>query len=126
MMAEPSLVLCVLAAIGLLAVGALAIIAPMRLARSYGVGVDTPEALVYVRATGARDFILGLILAAAAYRGELPPLIYLCALGVLLSLADFALAFAFARRFRSEHLAHLGGAAGFLVIIALLLHSMRP
>lgn len=117
--------LCSLAAIGLIAVGALALVSPRRLARSYGVGVTDAPSFVYVRATGARDLILGIVFAAATYRGDPVALLFLCALGLLLSLADFTLAFTFARSFRSELAAHIGGAIGFIIIIALLLQIMR-
>jgi hypothetical protein len=112
--------LCALAAIALLAVGTLALAVPNVLSRSYGVPARDPVALAYVRATGARDVIIGAVLAANVYLQDALVLLILAAAGLLLSLADFAIAFAFARGFRSEHLAHLIGAVGFIVIIALL------
>jgi hypothetical protein len=117
--------LCTLAAVGLIAVGGLALLSPVRLARSYGVGVDDAAARVYVRATGARDVILGVVLGAATFQGEPIALLFLCSMGVVLSLVDFSLAFAFTRQMRSELAAHLGGAAGFIVIVVLLLQAMR-
>ena len=117
--------LCSLAAVGLIAVGSLALVSPSRLARSYGVGVDEKASHVYVRATGARDLIIGIVFAAAAYQGEPVELLFVCVLGLALSVVDFSLAFAFTRRMRSELGAHLGGAVGFIVIIVLLLQFMR-
>ena len=124
-LADLAIVLCRLAAIALASIGVLALIAPERLARSYGIEVHERAALAFVRATGARDVLIGLILAGAAYLQDAIVLAGLCIVGVLLSLADFAIAFTFARRFRSEHLAHIGGAVGFALITALLLSLIR-
>lgn len=120
-MFEVALKLCGLASVGLLAVGVLALISPRRLARSYGVDVRDRAALVWVRATGARDAALGIILAFIAFRQDLIEILVLCVIGLALSITDFFLAVSFARRLRSEHGAHLGGAIAFLVIIILLL-----
>ena len=106
---------------GLVAVGALALFSPRRLSRSYGVEVRDRASLVWVRATGARDVALGLILAYIAFHQELVEILFLCVIGFVLAIVDFLLAVTFARRVRSEHLAHLGGAVAFLVIIVLLL-----
>jgi hypothetical protein len=122
---DVALKLCGLAAALLLAVGALALISPRRLARSYGVEVDDARSFVWVRASGARDIALGTVLASSAFLGDATELLVICAAGVALSLADFVLAVSFARRVRSEHGAHLGGAIAFLVIIVLLVVSSR-
>ena len=121
-----ALVLCALAAAGLLAVGVLALLSPVRLARSYGVVAKDASAIAYVRATGARDTILGGIFAFCVYRADVPLLLALSIAGLLLSLADFAIAFLAAKKsIRSEHGAHLGGAIGFIVLIVLLAQSMN-
>jgi hypothetical protein len=118
---DVALKLCILAAVGLVAVGALALFSPRRLARSYGVEVRDRASLVWVRATGVRDAGLGLILAYIAYHQEFIEILFICAVGFVLAITDFLLAVTFARRLRSEHGAHLGGAIAFLVIIVLLL-----
>ncbi len=120
-MIDVALKLCGLAAIGLFAVGALALISPRRLARTYGVEARDRAALVWVRATGARDIAFGIILAFIAFRQDLIEVLFLCIIGLALSIADFFLAVTFSRRLRSEHGAHLGGAVVFLVIIVLSL-----
>jgi len=112
--------LCTLAAVMLIAVGVLALISPERLARSYGVPVAQPAALAYVRATGARDFTIGAIFAANVHLHDTLVLFVLALAGIALSFADFLIAFTFARGFRSEQLAHIGGIAGFIVIAVLL------
>lgn len=122
-MYDVALKLCGLAAIGLLAIGVLALISPQRLSRSYGVEVNESPSFVWVRATGARDIVLGALLAAATIVDDTTLLLVLCAAGLVLSLTDFTLAFAFARRLRSEHGAHLAGAIAFVVVIVLIVQS---
>lgn len=112
-----------LAAFGLLGVGILAIVLPRKLSRSYGVEVSDRAAFVWVRATGARDIILGVILGITALVDATTLLLAVCAAGFVLSLVDLTLAITFARRLRSEHGAHIGGAIVFLVVVALILQS---
>lgn len=115
-----TLTLCGLAAIGLIAVGVLALMSPERLSRSYGVPVKTPSSFAFVRATGARDLILGLIFATNVYLKDALGLLVLCVAGLILALADFLIAFTTSKRIHSEHGAHLGSAIGFVVLIVLL------
>jgi Domain of unknown function (DUF4267) len=122
---DVALKLCALAAIGLLVVGVLALLSPRRLARSYGVEVNDRAAFVWVRATGVRDIVLGIILASCAYLDDNPLLLLVCGAGLVLALADFALAVTFSKRLRSEHGAHIGGAVAFLVIILLFMQGSR-
>jgi hypothetical protein len=117
---DVALKLCYLAAPGLVAVGVLALVSPRRLSRSYGVEVRDRASLVWVRATGIRDVAFGLVLAYIAFHQDFIEVLFLCVLGFVLAVADFFLAITFARRLRSEHGAHLGGAIAFLVIIILL------
>ena len=115
--------LCGLAAIGLLSVGILALLSPERLARSYGVPVKDRGSLAYVRSTGVRDLILGLVFLTMIGLRDGIAMLVLCIAGIVLSLADFSIAFSTAKRLHSEHGAHIGGAIGFIVLTALLLRS---
>lgn len=113
--------LCALAAAGLVAIGTLALLSPQRLARTYGITVTAREGLAYVRATGARDVIIGALFGVSVYLQDTLSLLLFCGAGLLLSLADFCIAFFMGgRRFRSELGAHLGGALAFIVLLALL------
>ena len=86
---------------------------------------DDAKAFVYVRATGARDCLLGLILIASAYLGDVLQLIIICSAGLVLSLADFLIAFfGTGRRMKPELLAHLAGIVGFGIILVLLAKSL--
>ncbi len=118
-----ALTLCGLAAAGLLTVGVLAIFQPERLSRSYGVPVRSANSIAFVRATGVRDLLLGLILASNVYLKDAIALVLLCTAGLVLALADFSIAYTTAKRLHSEHGAHIGGALGFAVLIVLLLRS---
>jgi hypothetical protein len=120
-----ALFLCGLASIGLLAVGALALLSPSRLSRSYGVPVADRASLSYVRATGARDAIVGIIFAASVYLHDALLLLILAIAGFALSLGDFVIAYSFARGFHSEQIAHIVGAIGFIAIAALLAPSIH-
>ncbi|MDE2483489.1 MAG: DUF4267 domain-containing protein [bacterium] len=124
-LADTTFLLCTLAAIGLGAIGVLALLAPERLARSYGVPVTERAALAFVRATGVRDILIGAIVAGATYLHDALTLAALAVIGFVLSVADFTIAFSFERRFRTEQLAHVGGAVGFAVLFALLSLMLR-
>ncbi len=116
-----AITLCYLAAFALLVIGVLALIAPATLSQSYGVAVDDAKAFVYVRATGARDCLFGLILIASAYLGDVLQLMIICSVGLMLSLADLLIAFfGSGRRMKPELLAHLAGIVGFGIILVLL------
>ena len=115
-----ALTLCGLATIGLISVGILALIAPERLSRSYGVPVKTPSSFAFVRATGVRDLILGGIFAVNVYLKDGIGLLTLCVAGLIIALADFLIAFTTSKRVHSEHGAHIGSAIGFVVLIVLL------
>lgn len=126
-MPQLAIILCILASIGLLAVGAAALAGPAHLSQSYGLPVTDERGLGFVRATGARDLALGGILLASALLGDLLQLTIVAGAGLLLSLADFLIVYAGAHgRIHRQHLTHVGAAAGFAVIIAVLLAALRP
>ena len=107
-------------------IGAFAIALPAQLARGYGIPVSGRDALSFVRATGARDAALGIILLAATVSGTEPLLRVVVATGCAVALADFALAYGGAgRQLRPQHLTHLAGAIAFAVIFLLLFHARR-
>ncbi len=117
--------LSLLAACALLGIGALALLAPERLAEAYGLPVREGNALGFVRATGARDAILGAAILAVALRHEPFELAIFAALGILLSAFDLAIAYTHLRRIRPELLAHLGGVIGFSVLLIILIAELR-
>lgn len=59
--------LVALAASGLVAVGAGALVAPRPSASQYGIVVEDPRALAFVRAMGIRDLVIGVLLGLLAW-----------------------------------------------------------
>jgi hypothetical protein len=105
-------------ALGLLGLGVGALIAPEWSSQTYGVPAAEPT---WVRATGMRDLILGLVLLAVrdrAARGRLLPLL------LLLPLADVALVL-HAGQPLTAAAPHLGGVVGIAVLIGLARRDAR-
>jgi hypothetical protein len=97
-------ILRVAAAAALIAIGAAALVSPRRSSHQFGIATDDPDAVAFVRAVGARDVVLGLILlpleGAAARRA--------LAWASLLGLCDAAVGVS-ARGPRPQQLIHLSG-----------------
>ncbi len=100
-------VLIWLAVAGLLGIGVAAMIVPSALSQLFGAPVTEPNAIVFVRAAGARDILIGAILAYAHAR-DIPTIVTVTlAAGALLALTDFAL---------TRHLSHAVGVVGFAIL----------
>lgn len=109
-------------ALALAIVGALALIAPNVIAEAYGLHADGDAARGFVRATGIRDIVIGLILAAAIYFRDLPLLIVVAIGGIVLSLTDLVIAYhAGGRRLGRPHAVHFSGAVAFVLVLAMAL-----
>jgi hypothetical protein len=116
------LVVCSVLALALVLVGIYALIEPHRLAHLYGVPIEGAAAAGFVRATGIRDLVFGFALGAAAYFRETPLLIVLATAGILLSLADFAIAYhAGGKQLRVAHGFHASGIVAFILVLAMIL-----
>jgi hypothetical protein len=103
-------------AAGLALFGTGALIAPKMFAGQFGLPTEDPVALAFVRATGARDLVLGALIFAS--QDDPRSLGRILAFSSLLGLAD-AFALASVRGLRPQHLVHLGG------FVALLLAASR-
>lgn len=113
--------LSVCAALAFLGLGAGALAAPRALAANYGIAVDGPDQIAYLRAVGARDAVLGLLIAAFLVRRETGPLAVTLALSSLAGASDFALVTAARGRSAPLSLAiHGTGTLGLLAIAALV------
>lgn len=111
---------------GLIAVGALGVALPSPLAHSFGVPLTDKSAAVFVRATGVRDAALGAVVLAASLRGAGGVLLVAAIACLVISIADFLNAFfASDRVLHRQHVVHVGGAALFAAIVALLLPLVR-
>jgi hypothetical protein len=119
-------ILADVAGAGLVAVGALGVLFPRPLAQSFGVPLGEQSTLVFVRATGVRDAAIGAILLVASLRGAADVLLAAVIAGLLISLADFVNAFyGGGRVLHRQHVVHIGGAALFAAILALVLSQAR-
>lgn len=111
-----------IAAAGLLVVGALGLVLPAPLAQSFGMPLSDRSAAVFVRATAVRDVALGAIVLAASLRGKGDVLLVAVIACLVISLADFVNAYVGGNRvLHREHVVHVGGAALFAAILALLI-----
>jgi hypothetical protein len=114
-----------LVALALAAVGAIALLAPRWLAAAYGLPSDADSSHGFVRATGLRDVVIAIVLAATIYYGDRTLLIVVAAAGVALSLADLFNAYhSGGRRWRREHVSHVGGVIAFVLVLAMALFAI--
>ncbi|HTU80493.1 MAG TPA: DUF4267 domain-containing protein [Candidatus Acidoferrales bacterium] len=115
-----------LIAAALVAVGLYALLAPHPLARRYGVHINDEAAAGFVRATGVRDVALGSALGAAAYFRAVPLLVVIAGAGIVVSIADFLIAYHHGRekRFHAAHGIHAAGIVAFALAIAMALFAI--
>ena len=111
--------------VSLVSIGLAAIVAPRRASAQYGIVVEDPRALAFVRAMGARDVVIGGLLGMAAV--EQARLTLACGMGLaaLIALTDLVVVRA-DRQAASTHantpvMLHAGGVLGFLATTAVLL-----
>ncbi len=107
----------VLVTLSFFALGVGAFVAPGKLSENYGLPTTDPAAYGYVRALGARDVVLGLIILTfliAKSRGALGATVALCA---LVGASDFAIVYAARGTAAKSSLAIHGiGTVGLLAI----------
>lgn len=82
------LTLAVLGALAFLAIGVAALVAPKTSSEQYGLPSSDPYALAFVRALGARDVVLGLIVVIFVVGGSRGAAGAVLAVCVLVALAD--------------------------------------
>ena len=112
-------------AAALIVVGLAALIAPHPAARAYGLPADGDAARGFVRATGIRDVVIGVVLGAAAYVHDVPLLVVLAIAGIAISAGDAFIAYhSGGRRWRPEHGIHAAGAIAFVLVLAMALFAI--
>ena len=79
-----------LAAAGLVAVGLGALVAPRTAASQYGIVVDDPRALAFVRAMAVRDLVIGVLLGLMATSGSRWLVAWALYVTAVIALVDFA------------------------------------
>jgi len=112
-------------ALAFLGVGAAAAFAPKTLAKNYGIPTVDEAAFAYIRAVGARDAVLGLIVFALAATRDFDALALALALCALAGAADFSIVLgARGLAARTSLTIHGAGTIG-LVVAALLVRAGR-
>jgi hypothetical protein len=82
--------LLALAVAGLVAVGVGALVAPRMAASQYGIVVDDPRALAFVRAMAVRDLVIGVLLGLMATSGSRGPVAWGLYVTAVIALVDLA------------------------------------
>ncbi len=92
---------------GLVGIGIAALVAPGTLSRLFGAPVAEANAIAFVRAAGARDILIAVILAYAHTRDITSVVTVTLAAGALLALTDYLL---------TRHPAHIVGVVVFAIL----------
>ena len=119
-------VLAVLVVVGLLAIGLGGLVAPRSAAVQYGIVLDDPRALGFVRAMAARDLVIGGLLAIVALTRPSDLLGWAMCLTAFIAAIDFLVVTAdraatSGRRLDRATALHAGGVVGLLAAGAVLL-----
>jgi hypothetical protein len=115
--------------VSLVAVGSGALVAPRRSAALYGIVLDDQRAVAFIRAMGARDIVIGGLLAVIAFQRRSGPLGWGLCLTAVVALADYVLVTADRRaaisgasaRATDTRMLHAIGAVGLVLAGGLLL-----
>jgi len=115
--------------VSLIAVGFGALSSPRRSAALYGIVLDEPRALAFIRAMGARDLVIGGLLAVIASQRGRGPLGWGLCLTAVVALADYVVVTADRRaviprlpaRAMDPRVLHAMGALGLVLAGGLLL-----
>ena len=123
-------VLSVLVPFGLVTVGVAALVAPRTASSQFGIVMDDPRALGFVRAMGIRDVAIGILLALLAVERARDALVWAMFAVTLVALVDLAVVTvdrraaaatgAATRGFDRSRYLHAAGAIGLLVTGAVL------
>ncbi|MDQ2908751.1 MAG: DUF4267 domain-containing protein [Candidatus Eremiobacteraeota bacterium] len=116
-----------LVALGFVAVGAGALAAPRRSSAQYGLPVCDERTVAYVRALGARDLVLGLLLATLLGRRAHPRAIAgALGLSALIGAADFVLVATTPAANRKALPLHAAGTLALVMLALALTRNPAP
>ena len=119
--------LSVLIVVSLLSLGLGVLVAPRRSSEQYGIVLDDPRALAFLRAMGVRDAVIGGLLALMALARAREMLAWGIAVTAAIAVVDYLVVTADRRitapraGLDAARLLHAGGAVGLLVTAAALL-----
>ena len=117
------LAVAALVALLLIGIGAVALVAPRRSLQQYGIVLDDPRALAFIRAMGVRDLVIGVLLLLLAGAGRREILAWGMAASAAIALVDYAVVSAAGAR-RAARALHAIGGIGVLVA-ALVIATVR-
>jgi hypothetical protein len=113
-------------AAALILVGIVALVNPHLMAAGYGLPAEGAHAHGFTRATGIRDLVIGVVLGAAVWLHDLPFIAVLGVAGVVLSIADFWIAYhGNGRRLHRAHTNHAAGIVAFILIATMALWAIN-
>jgi len=115
--------LSALVSASLLALALGTVVSPRPLAENYGLPVDEATGIAYVRALGARDGVLGLLVAWFLIRRSRGALTATIGTATLIGLADFSLVRAVRPEARKSLSIHGSGVVGLTLLWLLLLRK---
>jgi hypothetical protein len=118
-----ALAIAALVASGLIGIGIAALAMPRRVSQLFGIGLDDPRALAFIRAMGVRELGMGilLLLLAWAERRELLP--WGLAAAALIAFVDYAVVSAAGASRAARALHAIGGIA---VLVAAIVVAWLP
>jgi hypothetical protein len=119
------LIIAGIVAAALILVGLWGLLDPHRMSNAYGLPADGSHAHGMTRAAAIRDLVIGGILGMAVYLHSVPFIAVLGVAGILLSSADFLIAFfANHRRLHRSHANHAAGIVAFVLVAAMALWAI--
>jgi hypothetical protein len=104
-----ALAVAALVALALIGVGVGALVAPRRFLQQYGILLDDPRALAFIRAMGVRDLGIGILLLLLAGAGSRGLLAWGMAASALIAFVDYAVVSAAGARPAARALHAIGG-----------------
>lgn len=117
------LAVAALVALFLIGVGAGALVAPRRFLQQYGIMLDDPRALAFIRAMGVRDLAIGVLLLLLAGAGSRGLLAWGMAASAMIAFVDYAVVSAAGARSGARALHAIGGIG--VLAAALVIATLR-
>jgi hypothetical protein len=118
-----ALAVSALVALVLIGIGAVALLAPRRASQQFGIVLDDPRALAFIRALGVRDLAIGILLLLLAAAGRRELLAWAMAASALIAFVDFAVVSAAGARGAARALHAIGGIG--ILLAAFLIATLR-
>ncbi len=116
-------VIAALVALLLIGIGAGAMVAPRRFSQQYGIVLDDPRGLAFIRAMGVRDLVIGALLLLLAGAGRRELLAWGMAASAMIALVDYAVVSAAGARGAARALHAIGGIG--VLVAALVIATLR-